>query len=203
MLPTDFCISCLIVYLVLICAGKIHPDQLWCHRIHCWSQYWNLYPISKHLTEVDWHKHHRWDIFKGASQKGFLEAPIKNESKWCFHHRILQKFVAGVWGSASYIWSYSLTWSQLRVIGLTHQVDFSLTILCQTCLKNPELFVKPKMSAPSMFSTSCWLELESTSDVSRVKFYVTKDLDHSWFWQLNYVKDKISESDIILYVINC
>lgn len=30
-------------------AGEIHPDQLWCHRIYCWSQYWNLYPVLKWL----------------------------------------------------------------------------------------------------------------------------------------------------------
>ncbi|GLD65028.1 myosin-10-like protein, partial [Lates japonicus] len=37
-------------------------------------------------------------------------------------------------------------------------------ILKPTYWRNPELFVKPKMSAPSTFSTSCWLEQESTSD---------------------------------------
>lgn len=36
----------------LASAGKIHPDQLWCHRIHRWSQYWNLYPVLKLLSRI-------------------------------------------------------------------------------------------------------------------------------------------------------
>lgn len=25
-------------------TGEIHPYQLWCDWLHCWSQYWDLYP---------------------------------------------------------------------------------------------------------------------------------------------------------------
>lgn len=52
----DFCISHLVhflsIYLTLISLGEVHPYQLWCHRIHCWSQYWNLYPVLKWFTTV-------------------------------------------------------------------------------------------------------------------------------------------------------
>lgn len=29
-----------------LCLGKIHQNQLWCQWLHCWCQYWNLYPYS-------------------------------------------------------------------------------------------------------------------------------------------------------------
>lgn len=49
-----------------------------------------------------------------------------------------------------------------------------LDFLCQTYWKNPELFVKPKMSVPSTFFISCWLEPGSTSNVSSLSFNNSK-----------------------------
>lgn len=57
----------------------------------------------------------------------------------------------------------------LMCVALIRQTDLVfLTALCQTYWRSPELFVKPKMSAPSTFFISCWLEPGSTSNVSRL-----------------------------------
>lgn len=66
-------------FLDLASAGKIHPDQLWCHWIHRWSQYWNLYPVLKWLSRillVIWHS--RFHVYK----EGSSECSPGEHTKW-------------------------------------------------------------------------------------------------------------------------
>lgn len=38
---------CFLTVCLLVClfpVGEVHPNQLWCCWLHCWGQYWNLYP---------------------------------------------------------------------------------------------------------------------------------------------------------------